>query len=115
VVLDAWACRHAHSTSHPRGQPGGGHEDSFSRGTPEYCARDLIVAFAAEVDGARVQCAITAEALEDHFGAASLREDDLIAAFNSNRHPIEHAARRLLHEIGAKPVLMHSGYFRFCE
>jgi hypothetical protein len=87
----------------------------FPEERPEYCARDLIVAFAAEVDGARVQCAITAEALEDHFGAASLREDDLIAAFNSNRHPIEHAARRLLHEIGAKPVLMHSGYFRFCE
>ncbi|MFM0060909.1 DUF1488 family protein [Paraburkholderia phytofirmans] len=87
----------------------------FPEEHPEYCARDLVVAFPAEVDGARVQCAITAEALEDHFGAASLREDDLIAAFNSNRHPIEHAARRLLNEIGAKPVLMHSGYFRFCE
>jgi len=55
------------------------------------------------------------EALEDHFGAASLREDDLIAAFNSNRHPIEHAAKRLLDEIGAEPVPMHSGYFRFRE
>ncbi|WP_085953616.1 DUF1488 family protein [Paraburkholderia xenovorans] len=87
----------------------------FPEERPEYCARDLVVAFPAEVDGERVQCAITAEALEDHFGAASLREDDLISAFNSNRHPIEHAARQLLHEIGGKPVLMHSGYFRFCE
>jgi hypothetical protein len=87
----------------------------FSEERPEYCARDLVTAFPAGVDGAHVQCAITAEALEDHFGAASLREDDLIAAFNSNRHPIEHAARRLLNEIGAKPVLMHSGFFRFYE
>ena len=87
----------------------------FPQERPEYCARDLVIAFPAEVDGKRVQCAITAEALEDHFGAPSLREDDLIAAFDSNRHPIEHAARALLHEIGAKPLLMHSGYFRFCE
>jgi hypothetical protein len=87
----------------------------FPQECPEYCARDLVVAFPAEVDGIRVQCAITAEALEDHFGAASLREDDLIAAFDSNRHPIEQAARQMLNEIGGKPMLLHSGYFRFCE
>jgi hypothetical protein len=67
------------------------------------------------VDDTRVQCAISAEALEDHFGAASLREEDLLAAFESNRRRIEHAARNLLNEIGAKPVLLHSGYFRFCD
>jgi Protein of unknown function (DUF1488) len=82
---------------------------------PEYCARDLVVAFPAQVDDTRVQCAISAEALEDHFGAASLREEDLLAAFESNRRRIEHAARNLLNEIGAKPVLLHSGYFRFCD
>ncbi|MFM0489163.1 DUF1488 family protein [Paraburkholderia graminis] len=82
---------------------------------PEYCARDLVIAFPAQVDDTRVQCAISAEALEDHFGAASLREEDLLAAFESNRRRIEHAARNLLNEIGAKPVLLHSGYFRFCD
>ncbi|MFM0472371.1 DUF1488 family protein [Paraburkholderia strydomiana] len=82
---------------------------------PEYCARDYVVAFPAEVDGTRVQCAVSAEALEDHFGAASLREEDLLAAFKLNRRRIEHAASNLLHEMGAKPVLMHSGYFRFCD
>ncbi|WP_178369696.1 DUF1488 domain-containing protein [Paraburkholderia fungorum] len=87
----------------------------FPEKRPEYCACNLTVAFAAQVDGAQVQCAITAEALEDHFGAASLREDDLIRAFESNRHPIEHAATQLFHKLGARPVLMHSGYFRFCE
>jgi hypothetical protein len=87
----------------------------FPKECPEYCARDFVVVFPAEVDGTRVQCAISAEALEDHFGAASLREEDLLAAFELNWSRIEHAARNLLNEIGAKPVLMHSGYFRFCD
>jgi hypothetical protein len=84
----------------------------FPQERPEYCARDLVIAFPAEIGGVRVRCAITAEALEDHFGAPSLREDDLIAAFDT---PIEQAARRLLDEVGAKPVMLHSGYFRFCD
>lgn len=87
----------------------------FPQERPEYCARDLVIAFPAEIDGVRVQCAITAEALEDHFGAQSLREDDLIAAFDTHRYPIEQAARRLLDEVGATPVMLHSGYFRFCD
>lgn len=85
----------------------------FPQESPEYCARDLVVVFPAEVDGERVQCAITAEALEDHFEAVSLRESDLISAFDSHRHAIEHAAQQMLHEVGGKPVLLHNGYFRF--
>jgi Protein of unknown function (DUF1488) len=81
--------------------------------SPEYCARDLVLAFPALVDDHPVQCAITAEALEDHFGAHSLREDDLVGAFLAHRFEIETAARRLLDEVGAKPVLLHSGFFRF--
>ncbi|WP_144158170.1 DUF1488 domain-containing protein [Paraburkholderia sp. BCC1885] len=88
---------------------------TFPQERPEYCGRDLVLAFPAKVNGERVQCAITAEALEDHFGAASLREDDLISAFDTHRHAIEHAARRMLSEVGGKPVLLHSGYLRFCE
>ncbi|MDR3738231.1 MAG: DUF1488 domain-containing protein [Terracidiphilus sp.] len=88
---------------------------TFPRERPEYCGRDFILAFTAVVDGKRVQCAITAEALEDHFGAVSLREDDLISAFDAHRKAIEHAARRMLDEVGSNPILLHSGYFRFCE
>jgi hypothetical protein len=62
-----------------------------------------------------VQCAITAEALEDHFGAESLREDDVQKAFEAHRHTIESAARKLLQELGNKPVLLHSGFFRFYQ
>jgi hypothetical protein len=82
---------------------------------PEYCARDLVLAFPALVDDQPVQCAITAEALEDHFGARSLREDDLVDSFLAHRFQIEQAAQQLLNEVGAKPVLLHSGFFRFCE
>lgn len=85
----------------------------FPPDPPEYCARDLVVAFSAVADGRCVQCAITAEALEDHFGAASLLERDLIGAFDAHRHEIEEEARRMLVEIGARPVLLHSGHFRF--
>ncbi|HEX7684889.1 MAG TPA: DUF1488 domain-containing protein [Trinickia sp.] len=88
---------------------------SFPQEPAEYCGRDLVLAFPALVDGERVQCAITAEALEDHFGAVSLREDDMIAAFERHRREIEKAAGELLNEIGKKPVLLHSGYFRFYD
>lgn len=87
---------------------------SFPASLPEYCAPDLALTFTALVDHRPVPCAITAEALEDHFGARSSREDDLIDAFVVHRHEIEQAARRMLGEIGGKPVLLHSGFFRFC-
>jgi hypothetical protein len=86
---------------------------SFPPDPPEYCARDFVLAFQAEVDGRCVQCAITAEALEDHFGAPSLVERDLVDAFGEHRAEIEGAARRMLEEVGGRPVLLHSGYFRF--
>ncbi len=88
---------------------------SFPQEAAEYCGRDLVLAFPALVDGERVQCAITAEALEDHFGAESLREEDVQRAFEANRHAIEHAARKMLQELGKTPVLLHSGFFRFYE
>jgi hypothetical protein len=88
---------------------------TFPQERPEYGGPDPVLAFPAVVNGERIRCAITAEALEDHFRAASLREDDLIGAFDANRRAIEHAAQRMLSELGGKPVLLHSGYFRFCE
>jgi len=88
---------------------------SFPAEVPEYCGRDLVLAFPALVDGERVQCAITAEALADHFGAQSLREADVLAAFERHRRAIETAARDMLQALGKKPVLLHSGLFRFYD
>jgi hypothetical protein len=88
---------------------------TFPQEPAEYCGRDLVLVFPALVDGERVQCAITAEALEDHFGAESLREEHVQRAFEGNRHVIEKAAREVLQELGKKPVLLHSGFFRFYD
>jgi len=88
---------------------------SFPAESPAYCAVDPALAFSALVDGVRLKCTITAEALEDHFGARSLREDDLKKAFGAHIHAIHVAARRIFTELGVMPVALHSGYFRFFE
>ncbi|CAI8696570.1 DUF1488 domain-containing protein [Burkholderia cepacia] len=89
-------------------------EISFPVEPPAYSGQEPALAFPALVEGRRVQCAITAAALEDHFLAASPREPDLVAAFSCNRPAIECAARRMLEEVGGRPILLHSGFFRFC-
>ncbi|MGV2289373.1 DUF1488 domain-containing protein [Trinickia sp. YCB016] len=87
----------------------------FPDEAPQYCGPNLVLTFPVLVDGKRVDCSITAEALEDHFGAQSSREDDVLRAFECHRHKIHHAACRLLYEVGKKPVILRSGYFRFYE
>jgi hypothetical protein len=87
----------------------------FPNETPEYSGRELTLAFPAMVDGERVECTITAEALEDHFGAASPRIEDMIGAFSTHRERIEAATRRLLSETRAQCVVLRSGYVRFYE
>ncbi|WP_080411157.1 DUF1488 family protein [Burkholderia ubonensis] len=55
----------------------------------------------------------THSATGGHFGAASPREQDLADAFARHRPVIERAARDMLEAIGGRPVLLHSGVFRF--
>ena len=43
----------------------------FPAGTPRYCAADLTLTCTASVDGTYACYAVTAEALEEHFGARS--------------------------------------------
>ncbi len=74
----------------------------FPNENPEYSGRELTLAFPALVDGQRVECMITAEALEDHFGAASPRLEDMVGAFDTHRERIEAATRRLLSETSAQ-------------
>ncbi|WDD91678.1 DUF1488 domain-containing protein [Burkholderia sp. FERM BP-3421] len=87
----------------------------FTNEAPEYSGRELMLAFTAMVDGERIQCHITAEALEDHFGAASPRFEDMVGAFDTHRPRIEAAARRLLSETRAQCSVLRSGYVRFYE
>jgi hypothetical protein len=86
---------------------------TFPKEIPEYSGRELTLAFPALVDGERVECTITAEALEDHFGAASPRFEDMLGAFDAHRPRIEAAARRLLSETNAQCAVLRSGYVRF--
>ena len=85
----------------------------FPHDAPAFHAADLTVVFSARVNGKLIDCAITAEALEDNFGAESARENDLLSAFAAHRHAIERAARRLFAQLGEKPLLLRSGYLRF--
>jgi Protein of unknown function (DUF1488) len=88
---------------------------TFPKEAPEYSGRELTLVFPALVDGERVQCTITAEALEDHFGAASSRLEDMVGAFDAHRGRIEAAVRRLLAETHAQCAVLRSGYVRFYE
>ena len=85
----------------------------FPKEAPEYSGRDLTLAFPVMVDGQRVECTITAEALEDHFGAASSRAEDMLDAFDHHRDGIEAVARRLLSDTRARCLVLRSGYVRF--
>lgn len=68
---------------------------TFVQTAPRYTP-STTVAFDAELDGVHVVCEISAEALDDHFGAGSLDADALVAAFERNRAIIEAAARSKL-------------------
>ncbi|KAF1025100.1 MAG: hypothetical protein GAK40_01451 [Burkholderia plantarii] len=87
----------------------------FPNEAPEYSGRELTVEFSALVDGERVRCLITAEALESHFGAASSSFEDMLGAFSTHRPRIEAATRRLLADTRAQCVTLRSGYVRFYE
>ncbi|TAM01043.1 MAG: DUF1488 domain-containing protein [Paraburkholderia sp.] len=87
----------------------------FPKVVPEYSGPDLTLAFPAMIDGQRVECTITSAALEDHFGAASPRAEDMLHAFDNHRDRIEAVARRLLSETDARCRVLRSGYVRFVQ
>ncbi|MDR6203939.1 DUF1488 family protein [Paraburkholderia graminis] len=86
---------------------------TFPPTAPEYRGSDLTVGFGARIDGKSIDCAISAEALEDHFGARSPSSADLLNAFNHHRTEIQNTARELLHLVDTNQLLLHSGHFRF--
>ncbi|WP_322015678.1 DUF1488 domain-containing protein [Paraburkholderia sp. J12] len=80
-----------------------------------YDGANLVVRFGARVDGKPVACAITAEALEDHFGAHSSLEGALLDAFRAHRRRIESLCVQALGRSGATAVTLHSGFVRMIE
>lgn len=85
----------------------------FSAADPTYDAAGPALQCGASVDGSSASYAITAEALEDHFGARSCRSEDLVRAFSSHRNDIEAMARTMFEMTGSKQITLHSGLFRF--
>ncbi|MGI4814638.1 MAG: DUF1488 domain-containing protein [Janthinobacterium lividum] len=75
----------------------------------------MAVCFMAAVDDRRVECAVTAEALEDHFGASSALESELLEAFETGRGRIQNACREALLRDSDTPPLLRSGLFRVEE
>ena len=55
-------------------------------------SRDTVV-FTGEALGSSVSCAISREALDDHFGADDLDKDGRVETFLKNRSTIERMAR----------------------
>jgi hypothetical protein len=97
--------------------PRAAYEDShmyitFSDDAPYFDGANLTVRFAARVDGEPVNCAISAEALEDHFGAQSPLEDDLLRAFERGQARIRSVCAEALDQNDGGAVLLHSGLFR---
>jgi len=86
---------------------------AFSHRPPAYCAAGPCLDCAADVDGQPASYSITAEALEDHFGARSCRAEDLIGAFQDNQEEIQRVARALFEVTDAHRIVLHSGHFRF--
>lgn len=83
----------------------------FPTDAPLYRDTNLTVVFAALVDGERVPCAISVEALEDHFGARAASLDAWMRAFDAGRPHIEAVARAHLELSNGLPVLLKSGHF----
>jgi hypothetical protein len=83
----------------------------FPADAPDYRESNLTVVFRALVDGEPVPCAISVEALEDHFGVKTFDPAGWIDAFAIGRTRIEDVARAHLQLSGGAPVLLKSGHF----
>ena len=86
-------------------------EIRFPEGAPAYRDSNLTIVFSALVDGQAVPCAISVEALEDHFGARTHDREGWMHAFDTGRPRIEAVAREHLQISNGTPVLLKSGHF----
>lgn len=85
---------------------------TFPDDAPQFDGAQMVVRFVAMVDDVALSCAITAEALEDHFGAGSTLEAELLRAYDSGRSRIHSVCTRAIQESGGAAVVLRSGLFR---
>ncbi len=72
-----------------------GHELRFSDVPARYDPNRMAVMFEGEAEGDRVFCAISHEALADHFGVSGLGRNQHIEAFRRHRGEIQEMARQI--------------------
>lgn len=65
----------------------------FMDASPHYDFGREVVVFFADSGGHRVLCAISREALEDHFGADGMTKEQRVEVFRKNRRAIQQMAR----------------------
>jgi uncharacterized protein DUF1488 len=75
------------------------------------CTSNDTVAFAATYNGEGISCEISSEALQDHFGASTFQQADLLRAFISGRSAIEAVARLKIPHCAAGRYLLVSSDF----
>lgn len=85
---------------------------TFAEDAPAFDGAQMVVRFVANVDGVPLSCAITAEALEDHFGAGSTLEAELLRAYADGRDRIHAVCRRAIEDSQGAAVVLRSGLFR---
>jgi hypothetical protein len=85
---------------------------TFADDAPAFDGAQMVVRFVANADGVPLSCAITAEALEDHFGAGSTLEAELLHAYAEGRDRIHAVCRRAIEESQGAAVVLRSGLFR---
>lgn len=85
---------------------------TFPNDAPMFDGAQMVVRFVAVVDDVPLSCAITAEALEDHFGAASTLEAELLGAYAKGLQRIREVCTRAIEESRGAAVVLRSGLFR---
>ncbi|MEJ8797895.1 DUF1488 domain-containing protein [Trinickia caryophylli] len=85
---------------------------TFPDDPPMYDGAQLVVRFMAAVDGVPLACAVTLEALEDHFGAQPPLEADILRAYETGKGRIREVCTRALEANGGAAVVLRSGLFR---
>ncbi|MGI4860895.1 MAG: DUF1488 domain-containing protein [Janthinobacterium lividum] len=87
----------------------------FPDEAPAFYGAPPEVQFTVLVDGEPVVCAVSAEALSDHFDADGPFEEAMLAAFDAGRHQIFSVCRAALERSAGHPVILRSGIFRFAN
>ncbi|CAB3716944.1 DUF1488 domain-containing protein [Trinickia soli] len=85
---------------------------TFPDDAPVFDGAQMVVRFVANVEGVPLSCAITAEALEDHFGAGSTLESELLRAYADGRERIRDVCQRAIEQSDGAAVVLRSGLFR---